>query len=99
MGHSFSQMAYHVGVSLVAQHLSILVRHFRAWDRKITQKFLAWLFPIAGYVIDTIERETAVVLPISILDKDIRDHLILYQWRWWWTNEIEIPEDIDGLIL
>ena len=46
-------------------------------------------------------KENEVVVPEVFFAQppiDTRDHLILYQWRWWWTNEMNIPVDIDRLV-
>jgi len=29
---------------------------------------------------------------------NLRDHLKLYEWRWWWAGEMDVPIDIERLI-
>lgn len=81
---------------------------FRAWDRRVSNRIFPHLFPLLKpyilpeLVVITREiKDNEVIVPEVFFVQpplDIRDHLVLYQWRWWWSEKIDIPKDIDRLI-
>ena len=89
-------------------YLKRIIGRFRAWDRRVSNRIFPRLFPVLkSYIppeLTVITREITeneVVVPEVFFAQppiDTRDHLILYRWRWWWTNEMNIPVDIDRLV-